>query len=129
VCVCRVAFLFWWTLERATTSFCLSLRLEKLWMVSLHYGKWTHGFGMKRKSLFLDFWHIKNDFALLIAKNIIFKAEKAQSYSSLHALSNATKICACLCRNRLEKSTGSSLSMVIIHHRHHHRAHLARGPI
>jgi hypothetical protein len=49
-------------------------------MVSLHHGKWTPGFETKRKGLFCDFWHISDDFAILNATNIIFKAEKAPSY-------------------------------------------------
>jgi hypothetical protein len=85
------------------------------WMMSLHHGKWTSSFGMKRKSPFCDFWRNKDDFAILNATNIISKVEKAKSYSSLRVLSNATKSCARLCRNRDEKATGSSLSMVIIH--------------
>jgi hypothetical protein len=41
-------------------------------------------------------WHISDDFAIKNATNIISKAEKAPSYSSLHALSNDAKRFACL---------------------------------
>jgi hypothetical protein len=82
--------------------------------MSLHHGKWTSGFKTKRKGLFCNFWHIHDDFAIKNAKNIIFKAEKAQSYSSLHDLSNGAKRCEILCINREEIDTAKALSIVII---------------
>jgi hypothetical protein len=54
-------------------------------------------FKTKKKHPFGDFWHISDDFAIKNATNIISKAEKAQSYSSLHALSNGPKRLAYLC--------------------------------
>ena len=51
----------------------------------------------KKGSLFGDFWHIHDDFAIKNATKTISKAEKAPSYSSLHALSNDAKRFACLC--------------------------------
>jgi hypothetical protein len=67
----------WWTLESAAASFFLSLRLENdvddvsSWKMDVQLWNEKKSFG--------DFWHIKNDFAILNATNIIFKAEKAQS--------------------------------------------------
>jgi hypothetical protein len=86
-------------------------------MMFLHHGKWRSRFETKRKVSFCDFWHITDDFAIINATNIIFKAEKAQSYSSLHALSNGAKRCTCLCRNREANDTERvqrALSIVII---------------
>jgi hypothetical protein len=54
-------------------------------------------FETKRKGLFGDFLPIHDDFAIKNATNIIFKAEKAQSYSYLHDRSNGAKCCTCLC--------------------------------
>jgi hypothetical protein len=52
----------------------------------------------QRESIhFCDFWHFNDDFAIKNAANIISKAEKAPSYSYLHALSNGAKRCAYLC--------------------------------
>jgi hypothetical protein len=68
--------------------------------------KWKSGFETKKKGLFCDFWHIHDDFAIKNAKNIILKAGKAHSYSSLHDLSNG--------RNRQEIDTAKALSIVII---------------
>jgi hypothetical protein len=81
----------------------------------LYYGKWMLRFETKRKGLFCDFWHIHDDFAIKNATNIIFKPGKAQSYSSLHDLSNDAKCCACLHGNRKENATARALSIV---HRH-----------
>jgi hypothetical protein len=55
----------------------------------------------------------QDDFAIKNATNIIFKAGKAQSYSSLHDLSNGAKRCRILCRNRQEIDTAKALSIVI----------------
>jgi hypothetical protein len=74
-------------------------------MMFLHHGKWRTCFETKRKGLFCDFWHIHDDFAIKNATNIIFKAGKAQSYSSLHDLSNGAKRCEILCRKRDKKLT------------------------
>jgi hypothetical protein len=52
---------------------------------------------MKSKGLFCDFWHISDDFAIKNATDIFSKAEKAQSYLSLHDLSNGAKRCAYFC--------------------------------
>jgi hypothetical protein len=39
------------------------------------------GLALKQKRVsFCDFWHIKDDFAILNATDIIFKAKKAPSY-------------------------------------------------
>jgi hypothetical protein len=46
--------------------------------------------------LFGDFWHLNDDFAIKNATDTCSKAEKAPSYSSLHALSNDAKRFACL---------------------------------
>jgi hypothetical protein len=81
-----------------------------------HHGKWRSRFETKRKHPFGDFWHFNDDFAIKNATNIISKAEKAQSYSSLHALSNDAKLCACLHGNRKENATARALSIVIIIH-------------
>jgi hypothetical protein len=62
-------------------------------------------FETKRKGLFCDFWHIHDDFAIKNATNIIFKAGKAPSYSSLHDLSNGAKRWEILCRKRDKKLT------------------------
>jgi hypothetical protein len=51
----------------------------------------------KEKVCFCDFWHISDDFAIKNATDIFSEAEKAPSYSSLHALSNGAKRCMCLC--------------------------------
>jgi hypothetical protein len=80
-----------------------------------HHGKWRSRFETKRKHPFGDFWHFNDDFAIKNATNIISKAEKAPSYSSLHALSNDAKRCACLHGNRKENATAMALSIV---HRH-----------
>jgi hypothetical protein len=69
-------------------------------------------FETKRKHPFGDFWHFNDDFAIKNATNIISKAEKAQSYSSLHALSNDAKCCACLHGNRKENGTAMALSRI-----------------
>jgi hypothetical protein len=68
-----------------------------MWIMSLHHGKRMYGFERKRKHPFCDFWHNSDDFAIKNATNIISKAEKAPSYSSLHDLSNDAKHLACLC--------------------------------
>jgi hypothetical protein len=59
----------------------------------------NEGLALKqRESIsFCDFWHFNDDFAIKNAIKTIFKAEKAPSYSSLHALSNDAKRFACLC--------------------------------
>jgi hypothetical protein len=44
-----------WTLEMAAAPFLPFLRLEMMWMIMLHHGKWMSGFEMKRKGLFLRF--------------------------------------------------------------------------
>jgi hypothetical protein len=80
-------------------------------MMSLHHGKWMSGFETMRKGLFCDFWHIHDEFAMKNATNIIFKAGKTQSYSSLHALSSGAKRCKIL---RQEINTAKALSIVII---------------
>jgi hypothetical protein len=80
-----------------------------------HHGKWRSRFETKRKHPFGDFWHIHDDFAVKNATKTIFKAEKAPSYSSLHALSNDAKRCACLHGNRQENATAMALSIVIIY--------------
>ena len=77
---CSVAssFLFWmmeaWTLETAAAPFSPSLHLEMMQMVSFHHGKWTPGFETKRTHLFLVIFGTQDDFAVLNATNIIFKA-------------------------------------------------------
>jgi hypothetical protein len=69
----------------------------------------------QRESIhFGDFWHIHDDFAIKNATNIFSKAKKVQSYSSLHALSNGAKRCACFCWKSQENATAMALSMVII---------------
>jgi hypothetical protein len=84
-------------------------------MMFVHHGKWRSRFETKRKHPFGDFWHFNDDFAIKNATNIISKAEKAPSYSSLHALSKDAKRCACLHGNRKENATARALSIV---HRH-----------
>jgi hypothetical protein len=59
--------------------------------------KGCHALKQKKGSLFGNFWHSCDDFAIKNAIKTIFKAEKAPSYSSLHALSNDAKRIACLC--------------------------------
>ena len=49
-------------------------------MMPLHQEEWLLHFEAKATVSFCDFLHIKDDFAQLNAKNIISKAEKAQSY-------------------------------------------------
>jgi hypothetical protein len=68
----------------------------------------------RERVFFGDFLHIHDDFAIKNATNIIFKAGKAQSYSSLHDLSNGAKRCKSLSRNRQEIDTAKALSIVII---------------
>jgi hypothetical protein len=57
------------------------------------------GLALKQREsiLFGDFWRLNDDFAIKNATNIISKAEKSPSYSSLHALSNGAKLFTCLC--------------------------------
>jgi hypothetical protein len=120
VCVFVVvsAFCFWmtrwWTLETTAAPFSPSLHLEMMCMRLFHHGKWRSCFETKRKHPFGDFWHLNDDFAIKNATNIISKAEKAPSYSSLHALSNDAKRSACLHGNRKENGTAMALSIVII---------------
>jgi hypothetical protein len=73
----------------------------------------------QRERFFGDFWHIHDDFAIKNATNIIYKAGKAQSYSSLHDLSNGAKRCKILSRNRQEIDTAKVLSIVIIQKKTH----------
>jgi hypothetical protein len=56
----------------------------------------------------------EDDFAIKNATNIISKAEKAPSYSSLHALSDDAEHCTCSCRNRQEKGTAMAVSNIVI---------------
>jgi hypothetical protein len=64
-------------LDTTAASLIASSQLFTRWMVSLHHGKWMSCFGMKRKGLFCDFWHISDDFAIKNATDIFSKAEKA----------------------------------------------------
>jgi hypothetical protein len=78
------SFLFWmvrmWTLETAAALILPSLRMETMWMGLFHHGKWTSSFGMKRTGLFSVILAHQNDFAILNATDIFFKAEKVPSY-------------------------------------------------
>jgi hypothetical protein len=68
-----------------------------MWIRLFHDGKGCIALKQRKSIHFGDFWHISDDFAIKNATKIFFKAEKPQSYSSLHALSNGAKRCTCLC--------------------------------
>jgi hypothetical protein len=123
--VCRVAFLFFgwhhgelcWALQHPSRLLCV-------WKWC-RWGSFIMENGCpalkQRESIpFCDFWHINDDFAIKNAAYIIFKAEKAPSYSSLHALSNDAKRCTCLGWNRQANATARGIVHChwksIVHH-------------
>jgi hypothetical protein len=104
----------WWTLETTAALLIASSRLQMMWIMLFHHWKGCPALKQRESISFWWFLAHQDDFAIKNATNIIFKAKKAQSYYSLHALSNGAKRCTFLHWNRQENATAMALFIVIV---------------